>query len=89
MEHITKEWPKEFLVPGVDTKLSDTDTIGSPMVTRVEHVEQSSGTKNKKKQEEVQNIETNEEDNASEENGFGSLGGGGDKENGQGRGDEG
>jgi hypothetical protein len=38
MEHIIKEWLEEFLVPIIDTKLSDTDTIGSPIVTRVEHV---------------------------------------------------
>jgi hypothetical protein len=38
MEQITKEWPEEFLVPIVDAKLSKNDTIGSPMVTRVEHV---------------------------------------------------
>jgi hypothetical protein len=79
---------EEFLVPVVDAELSDTDIIGSPLVTRVEHVRQSSGTKKKKKKEEVQNIETDEEDNASEENGSGSLGGG-DEENGQGGGDEG
>jgi hypothetical protein len=53
MEQIIKKWPKEFLVPVVDAKLSDTYTVGSPMVTRVEHVRQSSGTKKKKKQEEV------------------------------------
>jgi hypothetical protein len=57
MEQITKEWPEEFLVPVTDAELSDTDTIGSPIVTRVEHVRQSSGTKKKKKQEEVQDIE--------------------------------
>jgi hypothetical protein len=39
MEKITKEWPKEFLVLVDDAKLSDTDIIGSPLVTRVEHVE--------------------------------------------------
>jgi hypothetical protein len=49
MEQITKEWPEEFLVPVADAELSDTDTIGSPIVTRVEHVRQSSGTKKKKK----------------------------------------
>jgi uncharacterized protein YpbB len=49
MEKITKEWPEEFLVPVVDAEFSDTDTIGSPMVTQVEHVEQSSGTKKKNK----------------------------------------
>jgi hypothetical protein len=49
MEKITKEWPEEFFVPVIDAKLSDTNTIGSPIVTRVEHVGQSSGTKKKKK----------------------------------------
>jgi hypothetical protein len=33
MEQITKEWPEEFLVPVADAELSDTDTIGSPIVT--------------------------------------------------------
>jgi hypothetical protein len=51
MEQITKEWPEEFLVPVDDAELSDTDTIGSPLVTRVEHVGQSSGMKKKKKKE--------------------------------------
>jgi hypothetical protein len=53
MEQITKEWPEEFLVHVVDAKLSDIDIIGIPIVTRLEHVRQSSGTKKKKKQEEV------------------------------------
>jgi hypothetical protein len=44
--------------------------------------------KKKKKKEEVHNIEIDEEDNASEEKGYG-LPGGGDKVNGQGGGDEG
>jgi hypothetical protein len=89
MEHITKEWSEEFLVPIFDAELSDTNTIGSPLVTQVEHVKQSSGTKKKKKKEEIQDIETDEEENASEENGFGFLGGGGDQEDEQGGGDEG
>jgi hypothetical protein len=90
MEQITKEWSEEFLVPVIDAELSDTDTIGRPMVTRVEHVGQSSGMKKNKKKEEVQDIETDDEDNASEENGSDSPGKGGeDKENGQGEGDEG
>jgi hypothetical protein len=79
MEQITKEWLKEFLVPIADAELSDTDTIGIPLVTQVEHVEQSSGTKKKKKQEEVQDIKTDEEYNVSEDNGFDSPGGGGDE----------
>jgi hypothetical protein len=49
MEQITKEWLEEFLVPVTDAELSDTDTIGSPIVTRVEHVGQSSGMKKQKK----------------------------------------
>jgi hypothetical protein len=78
MEEITKEWPKEFILPVADAELSDTDIIGSPLVTWVEHVGQTS-VKKKKKKEEVQDIETNEEDNTSEENGSISLGGGGDE----------
>jgi hypothetical protein len=49
MEQITKEWPEEFLVPTVDVELSDTDTIGNPIVTWFEHVGHSSGLKKKKK----------------------------------------
>jgi hypothetical protein len=49
MEKITKEWPEEFLVPIDDTELSNTKTIGSPIVTQVEYVRQSSGMNNKKK----------------------------------------
>jgi hypothetical protein len=78
MQQITKEWSEEFLVPIVDVEISDTDTIGSPMVTWFEHVGQSSGKK-KKKKEEVHDLETDEEDNASEKNGSGSLGGGGNE----------
>jgi hypothetical protein len=66
MEKIMKEWSEEFLVSVDDAELSDTDIIGSPLVTQVEHVGQSSRTMTKKKQEYIQNIETNEEDNASE-----------------------
>jgi hypothetical protein len=32
-KHITKEWSKEFIVPVTDPELSDTDTIGIPIVT--------------------------------------------------------
>jgi hypothetical protein len=49
MEHIMKDWPKELLVPIADAELSDTETIGSPIVTRVEHVGHSSGMMKKKK----------------------------------------
>jgi hypothetical protein len=38
MDHITKEWLEDFLEPVVDVELSDTDTIGSLMVTLVEHI---------------------------------------------------
>jgi hypothetical protein len=38
MEKIKREWLEEFLVPVADSELSNTDTIGSPLVTRVEHV---------------------------------------------------
>jgi len=51
MEQIIKEWPEEFLAPVTDAELSDTNTIGNPMVTRVEHVGQSSGTTKKKNRE--------------------------------------
>jgi hypothetical protein len=68
IEKIKKEWLEEFLVPVADEELSDTDTIGSPIVTRVEHVRQSSGTMKKKKQDEVQDIESDEEDNSSGDN---------------------
>jgi hypothetical protein len=51
MDQITKEWLEAFLIPVVDEKLSDIETLESPMVTLVEHVGQSSGTKKKKKQE--------------------------------------
>jgi hypothetical protein len=88
MEQITKEWTEEFLAHVADEELSDTDTIGSSMVTRVEHVKQSSGTKNKKKQEEGQDIETDEKVNASEENGSGWLRGGGDEADGKGGGED-
>jgi hypothetical protein len=63
MEQIMKEWPEEFQTPVVDVELSDADIIGSPLVTWFEHAGQSS-VKKKKKKEEVQNIQTDEEDNA-------------------------
>jgi hypothetical protein len=66
MEETTKEWPAEFLVPVDATELSDLDIIGGPLVTRVEHDGKTSVRK-KKKKEEVQNIESDEEENASEE----------------------
>jgi hypothetical protein len=33
MEKITKEWLEEFLVPIADVELSESDTIGIPIVT--------------------------------------------------------
>jgi hypothetical protein len=87
MEKITKEWSEEFLIPVVDVELSDTDIIGSHLVTQVKHDGQSS-VKKKKKKEEVHNIETDEEDRSFEENVSGLLEVG-DEENGQGGGDKG
>jgi hypothetical protein len=66
MEEITKEWPAKFLVPVEDVELSDPDIIGSPLVTRTEYDGQRS-TKKKKKKEEVQDIDSEEKDNTSEE----------------------
>jgi hypothetical protein len=87
MEDITKEWPTEFLVPLEDAELSDPDIIRSSLVTRVEHDGHNSTKKNKKK-EEVQNIETDEEDNAFEESRPKSpVGGGGDEVNQEERGE--
>jgi hypothetical protein len=51
MEEITKEWLAKFLIPVEDAELSDADIIGSPLVTWVEHVGQSSTKKKKKKEE--------------------------------------
>jgi hypothetical protein len=65
MEQITKESVEEFLVPIVDAELSETYSIGRPIVTRVEYVGKSIGMKKNKKQVEVQDIESDEEDNAS------------------------
>jgi hypothetical protein len=62
MEQITKEWMKEYLVLVDDVELFDPNIIGSPLVTEAEHVGHTSA-KNKNKKEEVQNIETDEEDN--------------------------
>jgi hypothetical protein len=91
MEETTKELPTEFLVLIEDAELSDVNIMGSPLVTRVEHVEQSNAKK-KNKKEEVQRKETDEEDNAFEEDGTKSPregGGGEDQGIGQGRGDKG
>jgi hypothetical protein len=77
MEKIMKEWPEEFLVPVDDAELSNPDIIGSPLVTRFEHVGQTSAKK-KKKKEDIQDVQTDEEDSASEENGSVSPIGGGD-----------
>jgi hypothetical protein len=75
MEEITKEWSEEFIVPIDDAELSDPDIIGIPLVTWVEYARKSNAKKNKKK-EEVQNIETDEEDTTSEESGPHSPAGG-------------
>jgi hypothetical protein len=69
MEEITKEWLAEFLVPVKDVELSDPDIIGSPLVTWVEHY----GQKKKKKKEEFHSIESDEEENASEDRKHDSL----------------
>jgi hypothetical protein len=72
-----------------DAELSNLDIIGSPLVTRVEHDGHTSVKKNKKK-EEVQNIETNEEDSVLEESKPDSpAGGGGDEVNQEEGGEEG
>jgi hypothetical protein len=49
MEQITKEWLEEFLAPVTNAKLSNIDTIGRSMVTRVERVGQSNGIMKKNK----------------------------------------
>jgi hypothetical protein len=51
MEHITKEWSTKFLVPVDDEKFFDPDIIGSPLLTRFEHVGQTCAKKKKKKEE--------------------------------------
>jgi hypothetical protein len=66
MEQSMKEFPIEFLVPVDDEKLSEPEIIGSPLVTWFEHARHTN-VKKKKKKEEFQNIETDEEENASEE----------------------
>jgi hypothetical protein len=66
MEDITKEWPAEFLILVEDEKLSDPDIIVSPLVTQTEYDGQRNAKK-KKKKEEVQEIDSEEKDNASEE----------------------
>jgi hypothetical protein len=89
MEQIMKEWPTKFLVPIDDAELSDPEIIESPLATRFEHAGQTSVNK-KKEKEEVQNIETDEEDNALEESRPGSpAGGGGDQINQEGGEEEG
>jgi hypothetical protein len=51
MEEIMKEWLTKFLVLVDDAELSDPDIIGSPLVTRVKHVGQTSAKKKKKNEE--------------------------------------
>jgi hypothetical protein len=48
MEQITKEWLEEFLVPVTDAELSDTDTIGSPIVTRLSMSDSPVGRRRRK-----------------------------------------
>jgi hypothetical protein len=79
MEEITKESPTKFLIPMEYVDLSNPHIIEIPLVTRVEHDGQTS-TK-KKRKEDVQNIQSNEEDNASEESRSDSPAGGGDEVN--------
>jgi hypothetical protein len=50
MDQIAKEWSKEFLLLVADAELSNTDIIGIPLVTWVEHVGQTSVKKKKKKE---------------------------------------
>jgi hypothetical protein len=73
MEEITKEWLEEFLVPVDQAELSDSDLIGSPVVTREEYDAPSSNRK--KKKEYVQEINSASEETASD-----SPSGGGDDE---------
>jgi hypothetical protein len=81
MEEITKEWSTEFFVPIGDVELSDLDLIRIPVVTGTEYDGPSSVRKNKKK-EEVQDIDSEEKDNASKEIAIDSpRGGGGDELN--------
>jgi hypothetical protein len=56
--------------------------IGSPIITQVEDVGQSSGTKKQKNHIEVQDIESDEEENSSGDNRSDSPGGGEDEEEG-------
>jgi hypothetical protein len=87
MEQIMKEWSMEFLVLVEDVELSNLDVIGSPLVTQFEHAVNTSAKK-KNKKEYFQNIETDEEDNISEESRPGSpIGGGGDEVNKEGGGE--
>jgi hypothetical protein len=63
MEEITKEWPEELLVSVNHTELSDPDLIGSLVVTREEYDAPSSSRK--KMKEDVQEIHSTSEENAS------------------------
>jgi hypothetical protein len=65
LEEITKEWSAEFLVPVGDAELFDPDLIGSVVVTRTEYDGPSNAKK--KKKEKVQNIDSEEKENTSEE----------------------
>jgi hypothetical protein len=73
MEEITKEWPTKFLVPIEQTKLSDPDLIGSPVVTREKYdAPNSSKKKNKEEVQELNNASKETTPNSPE-------GGGGDE----------
>jgi hypothetical protein len=88
LEEITKEWPIEFLVSVGYVELSDTNLIGSLVVTRMEYDGLSSAKKNNN-EEEVQDIDSEEKDSASEETAPDSLErGGGDEVNQEGEGEE-
>jgi hypothetical protein len=51
MEETTKDWPTKLLFPVEDTKLSDPNIIGSPLVTQTEYGGSGSTKKNKNKEE--------------------------------------
>jgi hypothetical protein len=76
-------------VPIEDAELSDPEIIRSPLITQAEH-DGKTREKKKKKEDEVQDIETNEEDIASDESRPDSpAGGGGDEVNQDEEGEEG
>jgi hypothetical protein len=62
MEEITKEWPKELLVPIKHIEISNPDLIGSRVVTCEEY--DAPNNSRKKKKEYVQEILNTSEDTA-------------------------